>query len=147
MDKRHFSLNIREEGSILHHKYRGFKNETKFLSILMAMSTKRGRFKIFNNSSDLKDAFREKSIRTLRLADTRFCIAQIGNSFFAFEALCPHQKHSLVESSINGFEEIICPLHFYRFNLKTGQEASRLCHDLTTYKIEETADGVFVHLH
>lgn len=129
------------------HKYRGFESETKFFVILMAMSTKQGRFKIFNNTTELQAAFREKSIRKLRLGEQKFCIAQVDNDFFAFEALCPHQKQPLVESSVNGFHEIICPLHFYRFNLKNGQEANRLCSDLITYPIEQTNDGVFIHLH
>lgn len=131
----------------LDHKYRGFKSETKFLLILMAMSAEQRRFKVFNNATELQNAFQDKAIRKLRLGDKKFCIAHVDDDFFAFEALCPHQKQPLVESSINAFGEIICPLHFYRFNLKNGQEASRLCRDLITYPIEQTADGVFIHLH
>jgi len=111
------------------------------------MGMPKGRFRIFNSLSDLTKAFQEKPLRTLRIGERKLCLAHSNGKFYAFEALCPHQKHPLVTSSLNGFDELICPLHFYRFNLETGQEASRLCRDLITFPIEETDDGIFIKLY
>ncbi|MFY0591658.1 Rieske (2Fe-2S) protein [Roseivirga sp.] len=111
------------------------------------MTSEQNRFKVFKNRADLKLAFKTKSIRQVRLGDKKFCIAHQGSEYFAFEALCPHQKQPLVSATMNHFGEIICPLHFYRFNLKTGQEASRLCNDLAIFPLEYSDDGIFVKLY
>lgn len=103
--------------------------------------------KVFESHSAMEKVFVEKAIRVLRIGEQKICLAKSKNEFFAFEALCPHQKQPLKEGSLNAFNEIICPLHFYRFNLKTGQEANRLCNDLKTFPMEINDQGVFIKLY
>lgn len=103
--------------------------------------------KVFSNTTQLEKAFEKKSIRTLRIGDRKVCLAKVKSEYFAFEALCPHQKHNLADSTINAFNEVICPLHFYRFNLKTGSEANRLCRDLSTFPTELNDEGFFIKLY
>lgn len=103
--------------------------------------------KIFESEDQLRQIFVDQSIRVLRIGDQKVCITQKNESYFAFEALCPHQRHPLSEATINDFGEVICPLHFYRFNLTTGTEANRLCKDLKTYQVDLRPDGIFLKLH
>lgn len=48
-----------------------------------------------------------------------YCIVNLKGEIYAIDNLCPHQNASLGLGEIKG-DEIICPLHQYRFNLKTG---------------------------
>ncbi len=103
--------------------------------------------KVFENLATMEKVFVEKAIRVLRIGDQKICVAKSGKEYFAFEAICPHQKQLLSEGRLNAFNEVICPLHFYRFNLKTGEESSRLCQDLKIFPLEINAQGVFIKLY
>lgn len=43
-----------------------------------------------------------------------------GSGYVAFEPRCPHARGPLAEAKRNG-DVIICPWHFFRFDLKTGK--------------------------
>ena len=105
------------------------------------------RVKIFQHEEQLQKAFSEKSIRVIRIGERKVCLAKHGQTFFSFEHLCPHQMHPLNEGQITAFGEIVCPLHEYRFNLKTGAEANQKCRELKTFGVEVSEDGVFINHH
>jgi nitrite reductase/ring-hydroxylating ferredoxin subunit len=66
--------------------------------------------------------------------------------FYAFSSSCPHRGASLIEGSINGIGEIICPLHNYRFDIKTGQVKSGSCEELEVFHCELSEDGLKITL-
>jgi len=103
--------------------------------------------KVFQNEEQLKKAFSEKNIRVIRIGEKRVCLARHGQTFYCFEHLCPHQMHPLSEGQITEFGEIVCPLHEYRYNLKTGTEASQRCRDLKTFKVDINSEGIFINLY
>jgi len=43
-----------------------------------------------------------------------------GGGYVAFEPRCPHARGPLAEGKRHG-DVIICPWHFFRFDLKTGK--------------------------
>jgi len=43
-----------------------------------------------------------------------------GSGYVAFEARCPHARGPLAEAKRSG-DVIICPWHFFRFDLGTGK--------------------------
>jgi nitrite reductase/ring-hydroxylating ferredoxin subunit len=49
-------------------------------------------------------------------------VAQLndGGAYVAFEPRCPHALGPLAEGKRNG-DIIVCPWHFFRFDLKTGK--------------------------
>ncbi len=76
----------------------------------------------------------EKEIKLVQLGTNKICISRIGDTFYAFEQHCPHRKASLKEGLVTNFEEIVCPLHEYRFHMKTGEVKSGDCPPLQTYQ-------------
>lgn len=90
--------------------------------------------------------FQEKSIRVFRVDDTKVCIAQYKDGFFAFEFLCPHQKHPLKDAKVTAFGEVVCPLHEYRFSLEFGNESNHKCNPLKRFKLHIKSDGVYLEL-
>ena len=52
--------------------------------------------------------------------ENEYCVINENNQYFIMDNLCPHKEASLGLGKVEG-DEIICPLHQYRFNFKTGQ--------------------------
>ena len=102
------------------------------------------KFVLGNSEASARDLFPERKIREVKLGDTKICIVRIGSEFFAFEALCPHRLASLSEGMVTGFGEVVCPLHQYRFDMKTGAIQSGDCRDLHCYATEITTAGLVI---
>lgn len=65
--------------------------------------------------------------------------------FFATADSCSHEEWSLGEDSDIEGDEVVCPLHMARFNLRTGEP---LCFPATialqTYAVEVDGEDVYV---
>ena len=83
----------------------------------------------------------------IRIGEKRFCIFHIDSGFKVFDNLCPHNGHSLLEGQVNHLNEIVCPLHGYRFNINDGRECELRTHDLQIHKIEIEPNGVFLNIY
>jgi len=81
-------------------------------------------------------------IKLVQVGTTKICLVRIAEDVFAFQHLCPHQSASLAEGKINTFGQVICPLHHYRFDLKTGDVKSGTCPDLKIYPAKLTDQGI-----
>ena len=69
------------------------------------------------------------------LAEVELLLVNIDGELFAIENVCSHDGGELSDGKING-NEITCPRHFARFNVKTG---AVLCppafEDINTYAV------------
>ena len=104
------------------------------------------RFKIFSSIDAAEKVLPEGSPRKLILNGKPYCILRKGDGIFAMDDACPHNRASLSEGRINTFNEIICPLHEYRFDLCSGRESGLRCEDLQTYPVKIETEGVFMSL-
>lgn len=52
----------------------------------------------------------------------------------------------LAKGKINNQNEIVCPWHAYRFNLKSGEESENRCADLKVYEISWVDEKLYVIL-
>ena len=84
------------------------------------------------------------SLQLVRLGEQRICIANSNGGYAAISDTCPHRGASLSQGSINFLNEIICPLHGYRYNLENGRECEQRTEDLDVYKIELRENGLFL---
>ena len=82
--------------------------------------------------------------RLVRIGQRNICLVNWQGTFYAVENACPHMGHPLSQGTLNPFQEIVCPLHTYRFHLKTGEEAERRCKDLQTYQVLQEEKLVIV---
>jgi len=57
--------------------------------------------------------------KAVRVNGTEVAVFKCQNQLYAIQNLCPHEGAALCGGVVDG-EEVICPLHAYRFNLKTG---------------------------
>ena len=58
----------------------------------------------------------------------------------AVQARCPHQGGPLADGLV-GNGSVVCPLHAFRFDLRSGRPLGRGCPPLLTYTIQVTPTG------
>ena len=72
---------------------------------------------------------------------------RIQDGFHALDGICQHQDGSIApEGKIEG-DIVECPLHFWHYNIKTGELQDYLNGvKLQTYSVEERSDGIYIDL-
>jgi len=50
-------------------------------------------------------------IKKVQVGDQVIALTRIADEFHAFGSSCPHRGALLIKATINGFGEVICPLH------------------------------------
>ncbi len=102
------------------------------------------RTKIFDSLLKAKEILPNNHPKLLLIDDKEICLVRNVNELFAFENLCPHMGERLHQGNTNHLNEIVCPLHTYRFNMKTGIEANQRCSGLKIYELIYTKEGIFL---
>jgi len=59
---------------------------------------------------------------------------------FATSAECPHRGGPLADGLVGG-HSVICPMHGYAFDLRTGEAPGRACSRLATHRVSVTPAG------
>ena len=68
------------------------------------------------------------------------------NGYHALDAICVHQDGSIASGKLDG-DIVECPLHFWHYNIKTGELQDYLKGvKLQTYTVEERNDGIYIDL-
>jgi len=65
---------------------------------------------------------------------------------YATQAFCPHKQGPLADGFV-GNGRVVCPLHAFHFDLKTGAPMGNDCQALTTYAVEVDAAGNLLLAH
>ncbi|KYG83475.1 Rieske (2Fe-2S) protein [Roseivirga echinicomitans] len=103
-------------------------------------------FKLFDSKNELLERMGVNERSIVRIGDHRICLVLNAGEFHAFDHLCPHNQHSLFEGTINYKNEVVCPLHSYRFSLKDGSECEQRTKPLRIHALKIENDGVFLQV-
>ena len=68
----------------------------------------------------LADDFPSGERRAVDVEDVTVIVFNLDGNYFAIEDVCTHDYSSLDEGELDG-DEIICPRHGARFNIRTGE--------------------------
>jgi nitrite reductase/ring-hydroxylating ferredoxin subunit len=91
-------------------------------------------------SSDVK----EGEAKMVRIGKTQISLCRVQGEIYAIDDICTHEWACMSDGFVEG-EEIECPIHMARFNIKTGKVLSEpATEDLKTYKVEVKGDDVYV---
>ena len=101
-------------------------------------------YKVFASEKAANLAIPINGLRKANLLGKKYCLGRNTEGFFATDDRCPHMNASMSQGRLNAFGEILCPLHDYRFNLKSGREADQKCEDLAIHRMEIRSDGVYL---
>lgn len=67
-----------------------------------------------------------------------------ASGYVAFEPRCPHARGPLAEGRRNG-DVVICPWHFFRFDLKTGKPpGATSILELRRYRVTVDENRIFI---
>ena len=83
-------------------------------------------------------------VTTVQVGKKKICIAHTTEGFFAVNDKCPHNGASLGNGYCTDEGSVVCPVHRYHFDLKTGRAKSGGGDFVQTYPIEAREDGVFI---
>ena len=71
-------------------------------------------------------------------------VANANGTFFAFDDSCTHDGGPLCEGELDG-DSVICPWHFSRFNIRTGEVIESPAHEpVRSYPVRVENDSVLV---
>lgn len=72
-----------------------------------------------------------------------FAVFAVAGRLHVTDARCPHNRGPLVEGTIRDETTLICPWHWFRFDLATGACANLRMYDLRVYPVLDN-DGAHV---
>lgn len=108
------------------------------------MDQKENWIKIAGNRNEI--VFGEKNIAGIEIGEKKICIIQTTKGLKACSSVCPHASGDLSAGFIDRKENIVCPVHDYRFNLNHGRDANDEGYFLKIFRVKENEDGVFVEV-
>jgi nitrite reductase/ring-hydroxylating ferredoxin subunit len=100
--------------------------------------------KIFESQLDAEEHIGLLQTDTVTAAGKKICIAHTSSGFFAVSDRCPHNGFSLGKGWCTENNTVVCPLHRYSFDLKTGRAKTGLADYVNTYPLEFRPDGMYV---
>ena len=84
--------------------------------------------------------------RCVEVGGHRIAVYNLHGEFFATDDTCTHAHAPLSEGEISG-DEIVCPLHFATFDIRTGRcTGGPAFEDVKSYPVRLTGDEIQIRL-
>lgn len=101
-------------------------------------------YKLFDSPEAASQMLKPGRVTTMNVGKKKICLAHTPEGFFAVNDKCPHNGASLGNGYCTEEGSVVCPLHRYHFDLRTGRAKSGLGDVVETYPIEIRENGVFI---
>lgn len=92
------------------------------------------------------DSAEEGRMYPVEIASAKIIILKKQGCYFAFQALCPHAGTPLVNGYIDAKNCVVCATHFYKFDVRTGNNVSGEGYKLKIYPTGEVNGEWYVWL-
>jgi len=102
------------------------------------------KFKLFNSKEEALSTLPNNKPKLVLADNKEVCLVRKNDELYAFDNLCPHMGEQLHKGITNHLDQIICPLHAYKFDMRYGSEVQQKCKDLNLYEIRSTSEGTFL---
>lgn len=100
--------------------------------------------KLFDSIDAINAQVAVGKVTTVNVGRKKICLAHTADGFFAVNDKCPHNGASLGNGYCTAEGSVVCPVHRYHFDLRTGRAKSGLGDFVQTYPIEVRDDGVYI---
>lgn len=100
--------------------------------------------KVYQAGNKGKSFIKPGRVRLMSTERKDVLVARIGDDIFAYDTKCPHNGFSLKDVPPEHDCKVVCPLHRYEFDLKSGKNTSGEGFYLEVYPIEFRADGMYI---
>lgn len=105
------------------------------------------RIKCFDSVAQLTKLLAAKPLLRLKIVawNEHVVIGMSPKGIFAAKDECPHARAPMSKGFITQNGDVVCPLHGYVFDTKSGKVLSgEQCADLLIYKLETDENGVWL---
>lgn len=93
-----------------------------------------------------KSEIANQSAKCVEIEDRTIALFKLGDRFYAIDDTCPHDGGPLSEGPIEG-EEVECPWHGSRFNIKTGEvTVAPAVEGVARYNVRVTGEDIEVEV-
>ncbi len=92
--------------------------------------------KIFEHPEALDNFDFHGKVHTMLVGKKKVCIVKTSEGFAAFQEKCPHNGASLSHGWCTEQNSVVCPMHRYHFDLKTGKALSGIGDRLEIYRVK-----------
>ncbi len=93
-----------------------------------------------------KEELKPGEMKVVEHGEERILLVNVSDSFYAVSEVCTHSDAPLSEGFLEG-EEIECPWHVSRFNLKTGEATEPpAVEPLKVYTVKVEGEDIFIEL-
>jgi nitrite reductase/ring-hydroxylating ferredoxin subunit len=99
-------------------------------------------YKIYDFKTHGNDPQQLNSVRTIEVNEKRICLARLSDGYFAIDDKCPHAGARLGLGKCDEEGNVVCPVHRYRYDVKTGK--GRQGDFVDSYSVETRIDGVYI---
>lgn len=86
----------------------------------------------------------EKGLKRFEVDGVPMVVARVGDEFFAYPPLCPHQEEQLEASGVCDGEMLTCTKHLWQWDMRTGEERGMAEKPLLMYDVKTEADDLWV---
>ncbi|MGN6532559.1 MAG: Rieske (2Fe-2S) protein [Ginsengibacter sp.] len=86
----------------------------------------------------------QNNMACVQTEERSVCVIKTENGLKACSPKCPHAGGDLSTGFVDAKENIICPVHNYRFNLNHGRDANGEGYFLKIFKVKENEEGVWL---
>jgi 3-phenylpropionate/trans-cinnamate dioxygenase ferredoxin subunit len=97
--------------------------------------------KIFESIKEIH--WQSNNMTVIEVDGKKITIALFKEQLYAFAYKCPHAGGLMAEGFVDSLGNAVCPLHRYKFSLKTGRNSTGEDY-LKTYQTEINENGVFI---
>jgi nitrite reductase (NADH) small subunit len=82
--------------------------------------------------------------KVVNLDGNIIAVFNIAGKFYAIENVCPHQGGPVGEGEVSEGDTVTCPLHEWRFNIKTGNSSEFPDIKVKTFPVKVVGDEIKV---
>jgi 3-phenylpropionate/trans-cinnamate dioxygenase ferredoxin subunit len=97
--------------------------------------------KIFESIKEIH--WQSNNMTVVEADGKKITIALFKEQLYAFAYKCPHAGGVMAEGFVDSLGNAVCPIHRYKFSLKTGRNSTGEDY-LKTYQTEINENGVFI---
>lgn len=91
-----------------------------------------------------KDSLEVGKGKEFKIDGKTIAVFRKEDGYYAMDGICVHQDGSLAPGKLEG-DVIECPLHFWHYNIKTGELLDYFKGlKMQTYNVEERKDGIYI---
>lgn len=99
-------------------------------------------FKVYDFKQHGNEPQQINTTRTIDIEGRRICLARTATGYYAVDDKCPHAGAHLGRGGWCEDEFVVCPVHRYKYNLKTGQ--GKQGDYIKPYEVQHRVDGVYI---